>query len=181
MKILSAETTQVNDKLKTIEGCGLVLLAPYLTYIFGSLNLLRNNDFKDDASRAKAIAMMHYAIYGTENSVFDSQFYIPYLFCNLAIVTELSEPVSLTQEEITLVDQMLLEITHRCSRLKNASLDAIRENFIQRNGRLTIGSKAINIRVQKRVFDILLEDVFQQETVVTLPWLDKSLHIYWRV
>lgn len=172
------EPIRKNDSI-LIEGCGLVLLSPYLVSLFNACGFLKENKFKNEDARIRAIAVLHYLIYGTETHTIPEELVVPYMLCNMeSINNELSLP-RLNHKERSLADSMLQEIGVRCSRLKNATVKVIRENFIQRYGKLSIDKQTLNIEIKKRTYDVLLEDLPNESKGSDLPWVSREVILNW--
>lgn len=171
--------TRINKSETLIEGCGLLLLSPYLTQLFNACDLLKENKFKNEQARFRGIALLHYIIYGTETHALEEELIVPSMLCDVVSANQVFSLPKLNQHERSLADSMLQEIGLRCSRLKNATTKVIRENFIQRYGKLSIDKQTLNIEIKKRTYDVLLEDLPNASRVSDLPWISREVILNW--
>lgn len=177
--VISLQDTEVSENADLIKGCGLALLLPEVTDLFNLCGLLTEGRFANNEARLRAVALLHYVVYGSANSVMTNQLVIANMLCNAELRSgELPLP-KLTQKERSYADAMLLKICDNCSRLRNATVDVIRENFIQRNGKLINDGSNLKIAIKKRAHDVLLGNYLDQHRTATLPWLNKEVILNW--
>lgn len=162
-----------------IEGCGLALLSPYLTTLFSACKLLREDTFINEDAQLRGIALLHYIIYGTEKHKDDEQLIVPCLLCNADFSGYKIGLPKLSLDERLLADAILFEINSRCSRLKHATAQVIRENFIQRKGRFSIDKNNLNIEIKKRIHDVLLGSLPNESKFAELPWMGREVILNW--
>jgi len=79
-----------------------------------------------------------------------------------------------------MAESLLKGMKSNWEKMKNATVDAIRETFLQREGVLEFGSVSNVLRIQKTGVDVLLDSVSWNIAVVRLPWMEKSLEVKWR-
>lgn len=177
--VISIQDTEVSENAELIKGCGLALLLPEVTGLFNLCGLLTEGSFTNNDARLRAVALLHYVIYGTESNAMASRLVIANTLCNVdKLIAELPIP-KLTPKERLYADAMLLKVCDNCSRLRNATVDVIRENFIQRNGKLINDGSNLKIAIKKRAHDVLLGNYLSESYKATLPWLNKEVVLSW--
>jgi hypothetical protein len=64
--------------------------------------------------------------------------------------------------------------------VSNSTPEAIRESFLQREGKLTSDELANKVVVEKKGMDVLLDHLPWAISVINLSWMDKPLYVTWR-
>ncbi|MFW6310568.1 MAG: contractile injection system tape measure protein, partial [Prolixibacteraceae bacterium] len=63
--------------------------------------------------------------------------------------------------------------------LKNTSPDGLRQNFLQRDGKLIKKEENYRLLIERKTQDILLDKLNWNISVVKLPWMKNLLHVEW--
>ena len=63
--------------------------------------------------------------------------------------------------------------------LGNVSVEGLRETFLRRNAILVKNADDYRLRVEKRAFDILLEQIPWSINIVKLPWNTNYFRVEW--
>jgi hypothetical protein len=74
---------------------------------------------------------------------------------------------------------LLQGVISNWERMQTSSVVAIQETFFQRDGLLQFKEEHIELTVERRGVDILIERVNWNISILKLPWMDKPLHIIW--
>jgi hypothetical protein len=191
MKILSESAEQVKrlasqtherpsdreEEPVFISNAGLVLVHPYFQFLFDQCDLLDKKDFKDEPSRARAVALMHYAVTGSAD--FREEDCLLYkLLCGLTL-NAVAVPVKLRRKEKKLVNEMLSVLTTHWPVISNSTPDEVRGNWLVRDGRLLEHEDFWELTVERKPYDILLDSLPFTLSPVKFSWMSKRLSIYW--
>lgn len=160
-----------------IANAGLILCWPFLSVLFSRLKLSSGGIIPLE-SQDRAVFLLQYLAFG------HCDFPEYELVLNKILVGMKSsqhlEKVELTSEEKNMAESLLQGMKNNWEKMKNASVEAIRETFLQREGVLEFGSASIILRVPKTGVDVLLDSISWNISVVRLPWMEKSLEVKWR-
>lgn len=157
---------------------GLVLLHPFLYFLFKELNYLSNKDFKDEASRERAVCLLYYLATGKE------EFQEPDLvFSKFLVGWPLKSPIDrfsrLSSNEKQEAQTLLKSAIQHWIVLKNTSVKGLQERFLQRKGILKKEEFGDVLYVERESIDVLIDRLPWGLAVVQLPWLDSLLSVNW--
>ena len=64
--------------------------------------------------------------------------------------------------------------------LRSSSVEALRETFLQRDGRLTRNDSGWKLEVEHKVIDILIDQLPWGFSTILHPWMPESIAVQWR-
>jgi hypothetical protein len=163
-----------------VENAGLVLLHPFLKNCFEALDWLDNNKFKEAYCQQKAIHLLQYMATGMDQ---EPEFLLPLnqLLCGHPSGKPMDRFIQLSQIEKQEADNLLAAVLSHWSALKNTSVEALRETFLQRRAKLThvAADHFWKLQVERKAVDILLDKIPWGYSYVQLPWMEKPLIVEW--
>lgn len=161
-----------------IENSGLVILWIFLERFFCCLNLLKDKNFKDAATRHRAAGLLQYM--ATEDtSPPEYQMTLNKLICGIdpEEMLEFGSPVTeMEAEECTNVISAVIE---NAPILRNMSHNGFRGSFLLRKGMLSAGEASWILRVKRETFDIVLDRFPWSFSWIKLPWMEIPLGVEW--
>lgn len=171
----------VNEDIQTsyISNAGLILLAPFLPRLFCVLELTENNAFKSQEAQIRATCILQYIVLGqTEFPDFD--LLLNKLLTGLGIEEPIPLHVELSAKEIDTINQMLQSVLQHWTKLKNTSVNGLREAFLQRDGKLEEREDNYMLTVEEKAFDMLLDSLPWSFRMTKFSWMEKSIQVKWR-
>lgn len=160
-----------------INNAGLVLIHPYLPFLFEQTRLLTDGNFNDEESRLRAVALLQYAVTGAE--LFNEEEHmLNKLLCGMDI-HENSIDVKLRKKEKKLVNEMLLALAEHWPIIKNSTPDDIRGNWLVREGRLKENADYWELIVKRQPYDLLMDSLPFNLSPVKYSWMKKMMMIQW--
>ncbi len=162
-----------------ISCAGLALLHPFLATLFKRLNLVAEGKFINTAASEKAVHLLHYLATGN-TSAQEHELAMPKLLCALPLHYALKETIVLEAAEKEEAENMLLAAIEKWEKLKNVSIDALRENFLLRSGKLYMKNDLRYLQVESSALDVLLDYLPWTLSIIKLPWMKEILRIEWR-
>ena len=129
---------------------------PFLSTFFKRLELTANGKFHNTAAAEKAIHLLHFLATGSTGAE-EHELAISKLLCELPLQYALKEFIELTDEEKQEADNLLTAAIDQWEKLKNISIDALRENFLQRSGKLYTKNDMRYLQVENGSLDVLLD------------------------
>jgi len=161
-----------------IHNAGLVILHPFLPELFKALDLTKDTSWKDEPSRHTAVIMLEYLASGSDEC---PEFDLPLnkIICGLSTDEVLKVEESLSEEIKRECDNMLRVVIQHWSALKNTGIDALRETFLQRYGRLTEVDNGWLLQVEQKPVDVLVNHLPWGIGTIRLPWMQDILYTEW--
>ena len=162
-----------------LSNAGLVLLHPFLSSFFNRLGLLEDGRFIDPASQHKALHLLHYLATGKKEAA-EFELQMAKILCAFPSsgVTEMS--VELNAAEIGEAGDLLSACIQQWEVLKNTSPTGLQESFLQRNGKLFSKNGRVQLEVEKKSIDVLLDYLPWNLSLIRLPWMREVLNVNWR-
>ena len=75
---------------------------------------------------------------------------------------------------------MLEGVRSNWTKLKNTSIEGIRQAFLQREGKLEEKDDFYHLTVEEKAYDILLDSVPWNFRMIRHPWMKKTVQVKWR-
>lgn len=158
---------------------GLVLVHPFLGTLFNRLELVAGNRFKDGNALHRALHLLHYIATGREAPK-EYELTTPKVLCGMPVQESIAAEIVLTKEEKQEADTLLSVVIEKWEKLKNVSIAALQENFLQRSGKLYTQNNTTTIQVENGSLDVLLDFLPWTLSMIKLPWMKELLRITWR-
>ena len=160
-----------------ISNAGLILLAPFLPRLFSLLQLTENGKFKDRDAQIKAMFLIQYAVFGsTEFPEYELQ--LNKLLTGFKTGIPVPRSVTLTEEDINTTEGMLHGVVQHWNKVR--TIDGLREGFLQRKGKLDENDEIIELTVENKAFDMLMDSVPWNFKTTKFSWMDKTIQVKWR-
>lgn len=148
---------------------GIVLFAAYLNQFFTRLHLLEKGEWKNRAAQCKAIHLTKYLATGQQNSP-EYSLVFEKIICGWDISVPLEKVVLLSETDKEEAEELLKSMISNWTRIKNTSVDGLRETFLKREGILRKKENSWLLQVERKTPDVLLE---------AIPWSFSTLRFSW--
>jgi hypothetical protein len=161
-----------------ISNAGLVILWPFLSHFFARLKLLDGKQFKDQAARQRAIALLQHIATG---DLACPEYMLPLnkVLCGLE-PTDLFDMLDPLQEnEMDECINLLTAVIAQAPVLRSMSPSGFQGTFLLRQGVLSTRDGIWLLRVERQTYDIVLERFPWGWEWVKLPWMDAPLRVEW--
>ena len=159
--------------------CGIVLLAPYIPMLLDKAGCTDNKTFKDDSSRALAVSLLNYTVYGSY-TIPPTEISIAQVLCGLDPAIGPVEECELSDEQKTLANSLLAGVIANWNAIGHSTPDGLRASFLIRQGTLNDSEEGPLLAVENSAYDILLDKLPWGYSTVKLPWMKSPLHVKWR-
>ncbi len=160
-----------------IGNAGLVLVHPYLAFLFEHSGLMKDGKFLDPESALRAIAMLHYASTGLE-AFKEEDHVLNKVLCGVN-VQENSIQAELTGTEKEMINSMLRAFAEHWSVIKNSTEDDVRGNWLIREGKLSETEECWELTVKRQPYDLLMDSLPFTLSPIKYPWMKKMIMIQW--
>ncbi len=166
------------DEAVYVEAAGLVLLHPFLSELFSSTGLWKNNEWVSPGAPFRAVQLMSFLTYGAEE-VPEYRLAFHKILAGMDVTTPLPAEAPLLPEETATCTELLEAVLSHWTALRNTGVDGLREGFLVRNGKVEQTPKGIRLDVERLAQDVLLARLPWGYSTVKLPWLEPLLVVNW--
>ncbi|MDO7174057.1 contractile injection system tape measure protein [Mariniflexile sp. AS56] len=165
-----------NPKTYYVQNAGLVIVHPYISHFLQNCRLLKDdNTFID---REMAVHALHYLATKKEQQ-FESDMVFEKFICGIPIKDSINRHIKLSEDIKNQAEELLKAVIENWGGLGSASTDLLRNEFLQRCGKLSFNDDNPKIIIERKTQDILVDKLPWGIGVFKLPWLDKLIFIDW--
>lgn len=159
-----------------ISDAGLVLIAAFLPALFEKTALSEINQIGDFN---KAVCMIHFLATGSER-MHEYELPLSKILCGVDLETAIdAENFHLNAAMKTEADAVLSSVIEYWSILQNTSVAGLRESFLKRNGKLSFDGKDWLLQVEQQSYDMLIQHLPWNFSMIRLPWMNCLLKTEW--
>lgn len=163
-----------------LHNSGLVLLNQYFPILFERLGLTQDNNFVSDDAQKRAVVWLHYLVTGLTQAS-EQELVLNKVLCGLPIDAAMnSYAIELTESEKELVDGLLNAAISHWPAIGACSVDGFRGNWLVREGVLQEEEDRLGLTVEKRTYDLLLDQSPYSFSIIRYAWMEKILYVNWR-
>ncbi len=167
---------EITEEGYYIENAGLILVHPFLKNFFEHCKLINNQNEINNSELA--VHLLHYLATKQEKQP-EHQMIFEKFLCNIPLHQSINRNIEISQEFKTQSEELLEAMIQNWRALKNASSDLVRNEFLQRSGKLILNGKNPKIIVERKTQDILLDRLPWNISIIKLPWKDKLIFVDW--
>jgi Contractile injection system tape measure protein len=172
------ETVKTAD-FHFINNAGLVLFHPFLLSLFEQLELCVSEKWKTKKDQHKAVLLTQYLIFG-QDVFFENELIFNKVLCGLPVDSLVNTKLKITKKEKEKCQSLLLAVIEHWKPMRTSSVEALRETFLQRNGKLDLHNpNAIELWVEEKGYDVLLSQLPWGIGTFRTPWMDEYLICNW--
>ncbi len=158
-----------------INNAGLILIHPFIKQFFEVCGLLDDDTIED---KELAIHLLHY-IATKEQQQPEYLMIFEKFLCNVPIGEPISRAKLLTKKQKNQADELVAAVLQNWGALRDSSTDLLRNEFLQRPGKLILNDKNPKLIIERKTQDILLDRLPWNISVVKLPWKEKLIFVDW--
>lgn len=179
-QVIEPEIAEENFGESTyIDNAGLALLTPYLPRLFDRLQLTEAGSFKDRDAQIRAMFLLQYLVF--ERTEFpEYQMTFNKLLTGFQTGIPIPLSVELTEAEKETADGLLQAVIQHWKKLNNTSVAGLRESFLRREGKICAIDDGLQLTVESRAYDMLLDSVPWGYSTIKFSWMKDSIHVKWR-
>ncbi len=178
---VSSPEAETDTHPRFVHNAGLVLLAPFMPRLFAAAGLLDESKrwFRDRDSQIRGIFLLQYAAFG-EGAFPEYELELNKLLTGFRTGVPIPKELALSDGEKNLVKGMLGGVLQHWEKLQHSSVAALRESFLQRDGRLFENDETMQLHVAAKAFDMLLDTLPWKFNVIRHPWMECGIYVTWR-
>ncbi|RFS19334.1 hypothetical protein DVR12_24190 [Chitinophaga silvatica] len=162
-----------------IGDAGLVVVAAFLPMLFEKLELVIDGEFVSSVAQQTAAKLIAYLANGDAENA-DWQMILPKILAGLALEDIISADIFLTEEAMKEGEEMLWAVIKYWEALGDSSIEALREAFLKRDGKLTDENNEWHLLVQGTAIDLLLDRLPWSFSMIKHSWMKQLLITEWQ-
>jgi len=153
-------------------------LHPFLPAFLEEVNCVQDNKFIDRKAQLRAVRLLHYVATGDQKT---PEFLLTFskLLCGLPFRFPVPGSIHITPREKEACDHLLSSVIEHWKPVRGTSIAGFKSTFLQRNGILKKEQDDWIVRIEKKTYDILLEDLPWSFSVIKLPWNNYLIYAEW--
>jgi len=162
-----------------VKNAGLVLLNNYLPMLFERLGLVtQQRCFADLACQCKAVQYAQFAVTGL-SAASEHFLQLNKILCGLPLVQPVPEEMNISEDQRQLINGLLQAMIDYWPTIGSSSIDGFRGNWLVRDGQLTELETHWQLVVEKRAYDLILNQSPFTFSVIKYSWMPKPLYVTW--
>ncbi|WP_126247604.1 contractile injection system tape measure protein [Chitinophaga rhizosphaerae] len=160
-----------------VEAAGLVLLHPFLSELFAATGCREGKDWAP-GGRQTAVRLLGYL---SDNDADLPEYRLVFhkVLAGMAPEEPLEAIAPATTAMLDACNELLDAVLSHWSALKNTGRDGLREGFLQRPGMLRTASDGLQLEMEKRAQDVLINRLPWSCSMVRLSWMEQLLAVNW--
>ena len=159
-----------------VNNAGLVLTHPFLKHFFTHCELLDEKQQLKDPEMA--VHLLHYLATGNTQQP-ESELAFEKFICAIPINQPITREIEITDAHKEHAKKMLEAVNSNWSAMKSSSVELLQHEFLQRPGKLNISDFGINITIERKTHDILLDKLSWGIGLIKLPWRSDFIYVNW--
>ncbi|WP_294263634.1 contractile injection system tape measure protein [uncultured Chryseobacterium sp.] len=161
-----------------VRNAGIVLLSPFIPRLLERLNFTAEGHFTSQQNREKAALFLQFVVTGKQDTP-NTDLALNKIICGLSPEAILSENIKIAIEDAAFSNQVLNALISNWRALGSTSVKGLRENFLIREGLLSESPEQWKLTVERKTFDVLLNQCPFSFSVIKYPWMEKALMVEW--
>ena len=172
------EKTVEQEEFIYIKNAGIVILHPFFPQLFENSVLIREEQWVDEEAMQLALQIMGFLSTGNEMT---EEFDMPLnkILCGMEIQDPIGEEARIPENLQSACEELLRAVIGHWGALKNTGIDAFRETFLNRPGKLAKVDNGWLLQVEQKAVDVLMNKLPWGIGTIKLPWMREILFTEW--
>ena len=165
-----------------IGNAGLVIVGVFLPHLFTRLDVLEEKVTGGNRVRPDAVSRaVHLLQYLVDERTDTPEPLLPLnkVLCGVPLAVPVDREIEMTVRERELCDSLLEGLRRQWTIVKESSIAALRETFLQREGRLDHLATGWHLRVQRKTVDELMNYMPWSVSTIAHSWMPEPLYVTW--
>jgi Contractile injection system tape measure protein len=158
-----------------VNNAGLVIFHPFINTLFNDLMIAKDGVI---IWPGKAIAVLNY-LCGYEVLQPEYEWPLMKILCGLSISAVVENVPALSETDKLECMAMMQQAIDHWSALKQTSIEALQQTYIQRFGKLSNKNGAWLLQVEQKTVDVLMNNMPWGISMCKLPWMQQILTTEW--
>ena len=165
-----------------ITNAGLVIVGVFLPQFFVLLDVLEEkptggNHVRPDAV-SRAVHLLQYLV-DERTDTPEPLLSLNKVLCGVPLAVPIDREIAITARERELCDSLLKGLLQQWTIIKDSSVAALRETYLQREGRLDHLATGWRLRVQRKTVDQLMDFMPWPVSTIAHGWMPEPLYVTW--
>ncbi|WP_422360469.1 contractile injection system tape measure protein [Reichenbachiella sp.] len=161
-----------------VQNAGQVILSTYIKMLFERLELTVGDQFRNETCQQEAAHYLQYVVTGWSKTE-ESHLTLNKVLCGLHPHVPIIDGIHISDENKQLIDGLIQAAIGHWPEIGTSSIEGFRGNWLVRDGMLSEDDERWNLVVEKRAYDLLLNQSPFSFSIIKYPWMDKPLHVNW--
>ena len=170
--------TRDNDEILQVTNAGMIIVHPFLSELFQSSGLTRDELFISSDEAAYGVRLLDYLSSGKQSSS-ESDLVLPKLLCGVAWSESLSPIIDLNPDDMEACDELLRAVIRHWKGIGRTTEEGLRNGFFLRQGIMTQKDNGWLLKIENKAQDILLNKLPWGISTIKFPWMKDVLHVSW--
>lgn len=161
-----------------VDHAGLILLHPFLKNLFSAVEYLNSDGTIKTEKIDHALHLLFY-LATAKTKPYEYELVFEKALCGIPVNRPVNRDIKLSKNEKQEADELLKAALSHWASLKSSSIDALRVEFLMREGKIEFQEDKIKLNIQRRAVDLLLEKLPWSIAICRFKWLKKPIYITW--
>jgi hypothetical protein len=165
-----------------LANAGLVIAGVFLPQFFILLDVLEEKPTGGSRVRPEAVSravhLLQYLV-DERTDTPEPLLSLNKVLCGVPLAVPVDRDIEMTVRERELCDSLLEGLREQWTMVKGSSIAAIRETFLQREGRLDHLSTGWHLQVQRKTVDELMNSMPWPISTIAHSWMPEPLYVTW--
>ncbi|NTE05727.1 hypothetical protein G6M26_21045 [Agrobacterium tumefaciens] len=161
-----------------VKNAGLVLINHYIPLLFERLNLTDDNKVFGPEKQVAAVHYLQFLATG-QLETDEPDLALNKLLCGIPLREPIKNQTVISPADIEMMTQLLQAAIGYWTAIGSSSIDGFRGNWLIRDGLLSEQDDRWELFIEKRIYDILINQSPFSFSVIKYPWMTKPLYVQW--
>lgn len=164
-----------------VKNGGLVLINHYIPLLFERLNLVDDKKVFGPEKQAAAVHYLQFLATGQleTDETDEPDLVLNKILCGIPPREPITNQTVISPAEIEMMTQLLQVAIGYWTAIGSSSIDGFRGNWLIRDGLLSEQDDRWELFIEKRIYDILINQSPFSFSVIKYPWMTKPLYVQW--
>jgi len=176
--IESEQISDSNDYEFIVKNAGLALLHPFLKQFFRNLGFLSPENKILETYHSEALGVLHYLANKQENPE-EHELICEKFLCDIPFKQAISPIKRLSKKQKTACADLLDSVLSHWTALKTKNIDVLRNEFLAREGKITMHTEKEKLFIQRKTIDIMLDKLPWSLSFMKFPWKKNMVILEW--
>jgi hypothetical protein len=161
-----------------IENAGLVLIHPFLAKLFNNLGFTSADKKIKEAHLSEALGVLHFLATKKELP-YEQDLLCEKFICDIPFEQAISPVNKLSEKQKKACDELLDAVLTHWPALKSKNIDVLRNEFLSREGKISIEGEKQSLFIQRKTQDLLLDRIPWNLSLMKFPWKKNLVFLEW--